>query len=218
MTTTATLRDALGSFLGAPFDPRTYRNLAYLVLAVPIGFAAFLVLSVCVSLTLGLSVTLLGPVALVATLAIAVALAWGDVTLTSGLLGRQLSPTFPDTDGDAVTVLKRLVVGRQTWASVTYLCWRALLGFVALMLLTVGLSTALGLLAAPLAYGDHLAITYRLGRYPIDTLPRATGAAAVGLLALFVTLGLSNVIARVSGDVADALLGADSLATGDSPA
>ena len=202
-------RDARRSFVGAPLDPWTYRSVAYLLLAFPIGVAYLIVLSVGASLTLGLSITLLGPVALVATLLTVVSLAWVDGKLTGGLLGVDLAPGFPDTDRGVVAFTKELVLGRATWVGAVYLAWRVLLGFVALFVLVTGVSLAVSLLAAPFVYGDTLAVQYRLGSLTVDTLGEALAAAGVGALVGLATLYLSNLLGRLSADVAAALLDVD---------
>lgn len=195
------------STVAFPVDPQTYRNLAYLLLSAPLGLAYFVFLASGAALSLGLSLTLLGPVAFLATLLVAVGLAWAETRLATGLLGVDVeAPGLPDADG-AVAFVRELVFARTTWAGVGYLAWKALFGFVAFALLAVGGTTAASMVAAPLAYGDALAVNYRLGRYAVDSLPRALAVAGAGVLVGAVTLLLSNLLARCSGAVTAALFG-----------
>lgn len=217
MTTTEP-RGTLRSLAAAPLDPWTYRTVAYLLLAFPVGLAYLLVLSVGTAFTVGLGVTLLGPVALAVTLLAVVSLAWLDAKLTGGLLGVDLSPGFPDTDRGFVAFTKELLTGRATWVGALFLGWRVLLGFVALFVLTVGVSLAAGLLAAPLAYGDYLVVEYGLGAYTIDTLGKSIAAAGLGALVAVAVLYLSNLLGHVAARVAVELLNDADRAAGSADA
>lgn len=197
---------ALRSFVGAPFDSWTYRSLAYLLLAIPLGLLYFVVLTVGASLTLGLSVTLLGPVVLALTLLMVNVLAWGDAKLTGELLATELRPGFPPTDEGFVPFLRELVLGRGTWLGVGFLVWRTLLGFFAMLLLVVAGSVALELLLAPVTYGQELGVHLPGETYPIHTAERAAGAAGAGLLLGLVTLWFVGLLGRASAAIATGLL------------
>jgi hypothetical protein len=215
--TTTDLRDALVSFAGAPLDPRTYRSLVYLLLAVPIGLGYLLVLSVAGSLSLGLSVTLLGPVAVLGSLLLVVTLAWGDAALTARLLDVDVEPWFPSREDGVVAFCRRLLLDRSTWTGLAYLCWRVALALVALIVLTTGVSLTTGLLAAPLAYGEHLRVDYLVGVYRVTTLPRALVAAGVGLLVGVCTLYAVNLLGRLSVLVATTLVDPGAAGSDGSP-
>lgn len=194
-------------FRVAPIDPWTYRSLAYVLLAFPLGIAYLIAITVGVSMTVGLSLTLLGPIALVATLLSVVALAWLDGTLTRGLLAVDVTPSLPPTDDGLVPFLKRLVLGRETWLGAAYLGWKILLGIVGFVALVVGVSLATSLLVTPLVYGTDLVIYAGIGDpIAVGTLPRALGAVTVGLLVGLATLYLANLLGRVSAVVAASLL------------
>lgn len=205
---TTTLRGALESIFGAPLDPQTYRNLAYLLLSVPVGFVAFLLLTVGASLTLGLSVTLLGPAVFLLALVATLALAWLDARLTDRLLGVDLGgPSLPSGTEGGVDYVATLVTSRDVWLSPAYLCWRACFGFVGLLLLTTGASLAVGFLVAPLAYGDFLLVNYRVGVWTVDTFPRSLAAAALGLFVGLLTLLGTNLLAAAGREVATVAFG-----------
>ncbi|MFC7095935.1 sensor domain-containing protein [Halobaculum marinum] len=212
--TTADSRDALASFASAPLDPLTYRSFLYLLLAVPVGFAYLIVFSLAGGLSVGLSVTVLAPLAVLTTLLLAVAVVWADATLTGRLLDVEVSPWFPSRDRGVVAFCKELVLARETWTGLLYLCWRMVLGIVALVVLTTGVSLTWGLLAAPLAYDEFLRIDYRLGVYRIDTLSRALVAAGAGVVVGALTLYAANLLGRVSAVVTTTLVDGPS---GDDP-
>lgn len=191
--------------IDAPLDTDTYRRLAYLLVTVPLGFCYFLVLTVTVSTTLGLAVTLAGPIAFVVTLLMVLALSRADLWLTNAVLGTNApGPRFPDTDDGAVDALTELVLGRDTWVGGLYLVWRSLLGLIAFVLLTVGAAVSLDLLLAPLGYGEALVVYYGYGVVAVDTLPRAVAAAAGGVGVALVTLFAVDLLGRFSALVAAA--------------
>jgi len=196
------------SLLAAPLDPFTYRTLAYLALAAPIGLAYTVLLSAGLGVSLGLSVTPLGPVAAAATLLAVVALAFADAHLTGGLLGVDVDPALPDADDGAVAFLESLALGRPTWTGVAFLCYRAALGLVAFVVLVTGATTTAALLAAPLAYGNDL-VVYAPGPTVVDTLAESLLVAGGGVLVGLATLYATNLLGRASAHVATALFGTE---------
>ena len=201
---TAQPRDAPRSFPGVALKPWTYRTLAYNLLAVPLGFVYVLVLVTGAALTVGVGLTLAGPVFLLLTLLSVVALAHAAGRLTGGLLDVEVDPPFPD-DGTAVGFLKQFVLGRATWAGVVYLLCRSVLWLVTFVGLVVGLSASASLLAAPLGYGEYLVVFYGAGAVAVDSLVRAPVAAVAGVLVGLVALHLSNLLGATNA-AADALL------------
>jgi hypothetical protein len=191
--------------IDAPLDTDTYRRLGHLLLTVPLGFCYFLVLTVTVSTTLGLAVTLAGPIAFVVTLLLVLTLSRADLWLTNAVLDTNASgPRFPDTDDVTVEALTDLILGRDTWVGGLYLLWRSLLGLAAFVLLTVGAAVSFDLLLAPLGYGDALVVNYGYGLVAIDTLPRALAAAAGGVAVALGTLFAADLLGRLSALVAEA--------------
>lgn len=199
----------LRAALTTPFDSQTYRNLLYLLAVFPLGLAYFVTLTTAGSTTLGVAVTLLGPVAFVGTLLLVVGLTYADTRLSELLLGVDLAaPAFPDQEG-VLPYLRDLVTARDTWLSVVYLLWRSVLGLAAFLLVTVGFSVSASLLAAPLVYGEFLAVNYQFGAWAVDTLPRSLLAAGVGLGVGFLTLLATNGLTRVAAAVPRFLFGPD---------
>ncbi|ARS90368.1 sensor domain-containing protein [Natrarchaeobaculum aegyptiacum] len=195
-------RPLLRGVLTAPIDPWTYRSLAYLLLAFPLAILYFVVLVTGASMTLGLSITLLGPLAFLATLLAILALAWLDAAVTDGLLEVDVTTTFPETGEGIVAFVRELLLGPETWLGAVYVLWKTVLGFVAFVGIVVGLSLAASLLVAPLYYGEHVVV----GWYQVDTLVRALLAAAGGVVVGYLTLSLVNLTGHLSAVVAEGLL------------
>lgn len=208
--TTDTATPGLRPALDAPLDAHTYRRLAYLLLTAPLGFAYFLALTVAVSTTLGLAVTIAGPLAFLATLLLVLALSRADLWITNAVLGTDAPfPRFPDREDGVVDALAALVLGRDAWLGGLYLVWRSALGLFAFVLLTVGAAVSIDLLLAPLGYGEALVVNYGAGVVAVDTLPRALAAAAAGVVTAVGTLFAADVLGRLSAVVADSAFAAE---------
>lgn len=224
----------LERFLSVPFERRTYLNLAYLLLAFPLGLAYFVFVVVGVSLGLGLAIVLVGIPILAFTVAIGLALAGVERWLTAAMLEVEIEPRTELPGERRRDQLRSLLTHRKTWTSLLYLPAKFVIGLAGFVLAVTGLSTAVSMLALPLYYDRpglyvgvvpdrapeihqtlYLGWNYLLvgfdavitvGHWQISTLPRALVAAAVGLVFLLVTLHLLNALARVSGWFARVLL------------
>lgn len=220
----------LEGFLSVLFERQTYLNLAYLLVAFPLGLAYFVFVVVGVSLGLGLAIVLLGIPILAFTVAVGLALAGVERWLTTAMLEVEIEPRV-DLEGERrLDRLESLLVHRKTWSSLLYLPVKFVIGLAGYVLAVTGLSTAVSMLLLPLYYDQpglyvgvvpdrapeihqtlYLGWNYLLvgveavftfGHWEISTLPRALAAAAVGLVLLLVVLHLLNALARVSGWIA----------------
>lgn len=79
-------------FFGVPFRGQTYWNLAYLLLAFPLGIAYFVVFTVGLALGVSLAILLVGFLVLGVTLLFALALAGFERLLTNWLLRTEIEP------------------------------------------------------------------------------------------------------------------------------
>jgi hypothetical protein len=215
-TPAATIGDALRQFAGVPFRRQTYRNLAYLALAFPLGLGYFVGVVVGLSLGAGLLVTWFGFPVLVLTVAGATVVAGVEATLARRLVGtdaalpevlRDFDPgeaTVRPGDG-ALAALKRFLLAPTTWTSVLLVGVRFLFGIVAFVALVTAGSLASSMLAAPVLF-DAPHTTYRFGGYVVDTLPDAVVLFVGGVLLTFAALHALNALARLGGLLTAALL------------
>jgi len=222
MTSAASVR----RFLAAPFRARTYRSLAYLALAFPLGLAYFVGLTVGGSLGVGLLITVVGVPILIATVAGATVVAGFEARLASRLLGVDASAPefvrgFDARDevalpGDGmVDSIKRLFTAPTTWTSVVLVLTKFVFGIASFVALVVTFTLGVVMLAAPFAYegapgwvstaGE--AGGYRVGSWTVDTLPEAVAVAFAGIVFVFVALNLLNGFAAVQARYTAALLG-----------
>lgn len=207
---------ALRRFLDVPFRAQTYRNLAYLALAFPLGLAYFVGLTTGLSLGFGLLVTLVGVPILLLTLVGATMLAGLEANLARWLLGMDVrDPTafenatdgsFPEDLDGLLAGLKQFLTTPTTWTSLVLVLLKFVFGLVAFVALTVLGSVVATMLGAPLFY-DVAGITYHVGPYLVDTPGELAAVVVGGLLLLFVGLHLLNGLARLFGVMTATLLG-----------
>jgi len=231
-------RPSVKSVLLSPLRPRTYGNLAYLLLAFPLGIAYLVFLTVGFSVGGALVVVAVGVPILLFVLACCHLGAWFERLTARYLLGLDIrSPGYPFLEADGFLArLRALVLGRETWAAAGYLASKFAIGVAAFVLVTTLLSTSLALLSTPLYYDDpnasvgvHLSDPITLTpslRIPwgelligaefavtvtgwtVTTLPAALAVSAVGLASLAVSLAALNGIAWLVGRFTRFLLGA----------
>ena len=216
------LTDSLRGFFGVPFRGQTYRSLAYLLLAFPLGIAYFVAVTVGIATGVGLLITLAGVPILLVTLYGATLIAGFEASLARHLL--DLDVPAPETlrrdddrealDLNAVTTwARRIVTTPTTWMALLLVGVKFVFGIVAFALLTVAVSLSGILLAAPIAVATDLPIQIGSASeslavgivqqgdplWTVDTLPEATLVAIVGVFAALVTLHLVNGLAKLGG-------------------
>lgn len=221
-------------FLAAPVRPQTYRNLAYLLLAFPLGIAYVVFVSVGLSLGVGLSVLVVGVPILALTVAGALVVGGVERRLTAWLLDVDV-PGRTDVDGEGWRGrLWELVTDGPTWGAVVYLPLKFVVGTVALVLTMNALVTGVALLLVPLYYTEpglyvgvvtdrpvelHPALHLGWNRllvgletvvtidaWRVQSLPEALAVAAVGVLLLLAGLSVLNWLARAHGWLTGRLL------------
>ena len=209
-TTFGTPQATLRWLTRVPIDPMTYRSLGYLLLAFPLGIAYFVILTVGFSLSIGLSVILVGPLILVGTLLTVLALAWFDGVMTQAVLGAEVSPHFPRNESLSA-FLKDLFLGPATWLGLFFLLWKVALGFVAIVLIPVGLVVGIVFMTSPLFYGEYVFVQYGFGTAQIASFADAMILALIGFFITYATLVCINLLGLVSRAIAEGMLQHDSL-------
>jgi hypothetical protein len=214
---------ALARFVGVPFDGQTYRNLAYLLLAFPLGIAYFTVVTTGLSTGIGLLVTLAGVPVVILTLL---------VTLGIGSFERRLADWLLDVDVDAAPAgvdlafgsvdealgtTKRIVTAPTTWTGLLLVGLKFVYGVVAFTALVTAFSVSATLISMP-AFYDAAGVTYTLGPYVVDTLREAVAGAGLGVLLALASLHVLNAVARFGGFLTNALLGGAARAAGGADA
>lgn len=172
-------RTAARLFFGAPLRKQTYLNLAYLALAFPLGIVYFVFLTTGVSVSLALSILIVGIPLFVGVLAVTSLLATFERLLAGKLLGvdvRVARPASTGADGDGESASTRsfasrawayvvsLVTDAGTWKALVYLASKFVLGLVAFVAFVTALSTGGALLLTPLYYDyANVSVGFHLG-------------------------------------------------------
>jgi hypothetical protein len=211
----ATMRDLLGRFFGVPFRTQTYRNLAYLALAFPLGLLYFVGAAIGFGLGAGLLITWVGLPILLVTVAGATVVAGFEAALARRLVGadaavpeilRDVDPADAPLPGDGfVAAVKRLLTAPSTWTSVLLVPVRFGFGIVSFTALVTAGTLAPTMLAAPVLYDDPHT-TLHVGWTVVDTFPGALAVAGAGLLLTVVALHLLNALARLGATLTAAAL------------
>jgi hypothetical protein len=193
-------------FFSVVVQPQTYLNLAWLLLAFPLGTAYFILLVTGFSLGLGLMVTLLGIPVLLATLLAVRACAAFERSLMNALLGTAIPPVpiLPAPAPGIVPRITALVTSPTTWKDLGYLFLEFPIGI---------LTFCLGLTLATIPpYFIFLPIYYRWTDFyyapyhRVNSLAEALFFVPIGVLLVPVCLHAINGMAALYRAFARALL------------
>lgn len=200
-------------FFSVVSDPRTYGALLYMLLSLITGIFYFTWTVVGISLTLGLSVLIIGiPVALLFIASVRV-LSHVEGRIVEGLLGVRMPRRLPapTTDESILTRIKEALLDIRTWSSMFYLLLMLPLGIIYFTLAITGLAVSLGISASALLSlaTDHS--YFRVDDVPVldhlaHTAPGLIVLAVLGALLFFVVLHLAKGVGWLHGRIAEVLL------------
>lgn len=208
-------RSWLERFFGVIAELQTWKNLAYLLLAFPLGLFYFVFLVVGLSVGIALVIIWVG----LPILAVTVIAWWAFAALerlqAESLLGLRIHGRSAPLVGDETwwQRVKRHLGDARTWKDLAFLFVKFPLGVVSLVIVAVATAVPAALIGAPIYYRfaewttngvRHYGIN--VGAWHIDTLPEALLLVPIGIVALFAALHLVNVFAKLSGALAVALL------------
>ncbi len=142
----------LRRFVAVPLERQTYLNLAYLLLAFPLGLAYVVFVTVGVSVGLGLSILLVGIPILVATLAFTLAVAGFERWLTVTMLDLEIEPRSREANERTRDRLVSLCTNPKNWSALLYVPAKFVLGTVSFSVALTGFSTGASMLMLPLYY------------------------------------------------------------------
>ncbi len=197
---------------------RTYLNLLYAALALPLGIAYFVALVTLVSLGAGMAVTLIGLPLLVVTIYGWCWLADTDRLLTNSLLGTRIRPLDFSRERGMSWGLARLwsrLRNPATWRAGVYLFLRFPQGIIIFSVVFGLLAQAAWGFALPFVFTkatDHASDQYasiNYGLFTVDSIGKALIVTAFSPLCLLLAVHLSNFFAWGSGKVAAELLGGE---------
>ena len=194
---------------GVLIDPQAYSALFYLLLALPTGIFYFTWVVTGLSLSLGLSVLIIGLPFALFFLATVRALSLMEGRVVETLLGERMPRRADQTSppGSWLERIKFWLTDTRSWTTMFYLLLRLPLGIFSFVLFTTLVSRALSFLAGPILSQvfDFPMITIGSLEYypPPWTIPLWWVASAVTAL---ITLHLAGLVGRLYGSLAKVML------------
>ena len=202
-------------FFGVIAEGQTWKNLAYLLLAFPLGLFYFVFLVVGLAVGIALVIIWVGLPILAVTVLAWWAFAGLERLQAEHLLGVPMTGRQAPWEGDDSwwQRVKRHLGDGRTWMDLAFVFLKFPLGVVSFVLVTVALAVPAAFIGAPFYYRFSEWTTngftrhgLNLGAWHVDTLPEALLFVPVGLVLLFAALHLMNAFAKLSGILAGALL------------
>jgi len=197
-----------------PFRLQAWKELAYLLLGLPVGVVTFTVVVTGVALGVSLLITLVGIPVLVATAYADRGLAWLERRRAALVVGRPISdPPYrrPERPG-ALAWLKALAVDPQTWKEAAWMVVVFAVGLVGFVVAVVLWTVALWAVTFPVYWWalPHDAVPQVRGEgdeLALDTWPLAIAVGACGLVLLVVSPWVCSLLAQGQARLARVFLG-----------
>lgn len=200
-----------GRFFGVIIRGQTYLNILYILLALPLGVFYYVFLAGGIILGVPLVIVFIGILVLIAVFAAWVAFIAFERQLAIWLLRVDVPPYIPDPSSHT-NWISGLITNRVTWTGLLFLFLKLPLGVFSLTLLVVLFSTTVSFLSAPFIYTNqtlsNLAfLPVEWTGWEVDTLYWAVLLFVIGLLMIFLSLHILNIIGWVWGVLSYWMLG-----------
>lgn len=201
---------ALKAFFAVAADPRTYAGLFYMLLSLATGIFYFSWTVTGLSLSLGLSLLIIGVPLIVLFFASVRLLSLVEGRIVEVMLGERMPrrPLYQDVDVPLLQRIGNMFTDPRTWSTMLYLVLMLPLGIIYFTLAVTGLSLGVGLVVgAMLKVLDPFGVLEAFGHVSVS-MPLALSpfALVLGVLLVFLTLHVARGVARVHGAIAKQLL------------
>ena len=207
---------ALGRFFGVAADPKTYGAMFYSILALATGIFYFTWVVTGISMSLGLSVIIIGIPFVILFLGSVRLLSLVEGRIVEVMLGERMPrrPLYADRDRPVLTRIAEMFTDPRTWSTLLYMLAMMPLGVLYFTVAVTLLATSLGLVVAPplLLFGafDGWSMSGGwMGYWEPSTMLGVWELPIVfacGVVLLFATLHLLRGIGRMHGAIAKQLL------------
>ncbi|MDQ2701299.1 MAG: sensor domain-containing protein [Pseudomonadota bacterium] len=207
---------ALGRFFGVAADPRTYGAIFYSILALATGIFYFTWVVTGISISLGLSVIIIGIPFVILFLGSVRLLSLVEGRIVEVMLGERMPrrPLYADRDRPVLTRIAEMFTDPRTWSTLLYMLLMLPLGILYFLIAVATLSIALSLVLAPplLLFGafdgwsmsggwiGYWEPASMLGLWELPLV------FACGVVLLFASMHLLRGIGQVHGAIAKQLL------------
>ncbi|MEO5622076.1 MAG: sensor domain-containing protein [Dokdonella sp.] len=212
-----TRRSAFGRFFGVAADPRAYAALFYMLLSMATGIFYFTWTVVGVSLSIGLSILIIGIAFAVVFFGTVRVLSLVEGRLVEVMLGERMPrrPLYANTALPLRARIREMFADPRTWSTLLYFVLMLPLGVVYFTLAVVGIVLSISFTLAPLAQ-----VLWSIGLVRIDVLNQIDFngtllmppalldplVLALGITMLFGTLHLARGVGKFQGALAKSLL------------
>lgn len=214
-----TRHQGLRGFFAVFMDPRAYLSLFYMLLGVLTGCLYFTFVVAGLSMSLGLSVLIVGIPFFLGFIGLARALSLGEGRLLEAITGERM-PRRPPHPGSPESIWERItdmLVDSRTWTTLLYLSLMLPLGILYFVIVLVGLTVGLELAAAPVLMlvislgwlGKEFGYEVSLGSWTLPaaaSIPVCLLLLAAGVVILTALLHLARAITVGHARLAKALL------------
>jgi len=212
-------RSLPGRFFGVAADPRTYAALFYMLLSLATGIFYFTWVTTGLSLSVGLSVLIIGLPFIVLFFGSVRVLSLVEGRIVEVMLGMRMPrrPQYPTQDLTLMRRIGGMFTDVHTWTTLCYMWLMLPLGIVYFTLAVTLLSVSLALIAMPLAIAfrgdwlpglhlDHqLMMDWGFGAH-VPGWGDALIMFVIGVVLLFATLHLARGLGRMHGHIAKHML------------
>ncbi len=200
----------LKAFFGVAADPRAYAGLFYMLFSLATGIFYFTWTVTGLSLSLGLSILIIGIPLIVLFFASVRVLSLVEGRLVEVMLGERMPrrPLYQDVELPLLTRIGNMFTDPRTWSTLLYLVLMLPLGIVYFTVAVTGISLGTGLAFGGLVrLVDPFGLLASFSDSNVDMpLVLAPLALVAGVLLLFATLHLARGVASVHGALAKQLL------------
>ena len=197
-------------FFAVALDPYTYGALFYMLLSLVTGVFYFTWISTGLSLSVGLSVLIIGIPFFILFMASVYAISLLEGRLVETLLGVRMPrrPVYRAVEAGWTARIKALLTDARTWLSLLYMALMLPLGMVYFTLTVTLLSVSLSLIAAPLLWwmGQAGWLHFNVTMGDVDSSLASPVLFIAGVLGFFASLHLIRLIGRWHGRFAKHLL------------
>ncbi len=207
---------SLGKFFGVIADPRAYASLFYMLLSMATGIFYFTFVVTGISLSLGLSILIIGiPIALL-FLGLVKVLSLVEGRIVEVMLGERMPrrPDYPSADLGFWARVRDLVTDGRTWTTMLYFVMMLPLGILYFTAVVTGLSLSISFIVAPVlrlfesSWIGYLAfheVQIDGGIYFLS-MPWLALMFVVGIAGFFLMLHLARGVGYLHGQIAKVLL------------
>jgi uncharacterized membrane protein len=146
-------KSSLGRFFGVVVDPRTYASLFYMVLALATGIFYFTWVTTGISLSLGLSILIIGiPFAILFFASVRV-ISLVEGRIVEVMLGERMPrrPLYSDRGKPWMEKIKEMFTDPRSWSTMLYMVLMLPLGIIYFTIAITGFSISAAFIAAPIA-------------------------------------------------------------------